>query len=335
MKIYLLSIFCFLTITIFGQDFHFSGNDQLPMYLNPAMTGFLKKTQGRTMVKYRNQWASILKKDAFQTYATSVEWRTCNRNFWGVGGFLMRDQSGQPSFETTQGLLSVSYHQNIGRQTYLAGGMNTGFINYQVDDRLTFPEQFDGNVGFDSSLPNFENIGQFESNLIDIGVGLLLYSDETNYKWFIGLALQHINNSTNYQFKNGNNSDAINLRMRKTIHGGIARKIRESYTLAFKGSIQWQEPHWQSLLGLYVGLNNLNIGIATRLARNHPNSILPPVIDAGIFSLSYEMINLKVGFSYDLNISPLYRSTSYRGAMEFTASYFFGESSECVYCPQF
>ena len=334
MKIYLLPIFCFLTITIFGQDFHFSGNEQLPMYLNPAMTGFLKNTQGRAMVKYRNQWASILEKDAFQTYATSVEWRICDGNFWGFGGFLMHDQSGQPSFETTQGLLSVSYHQRISGQTYLAGGVNTGFINYEVDDRLAFPEQFDGNIGFDFGLPSFENIDQFEANLIDIGAGLLLYSDD-NYQWFFGLALQHINNSTSYQFKEDNSLDAINLRMRKTVHGGIAKKIKESHSIAFKGSLQWQEPHWQSIVGLYVKLTSFNIGIATRFARNQPNSILPPVTDAAILSFSYEMAKMKFGFSYDVNVSALYRSTSYKGAMEFTASYFFGERSKCLNCPQF
>lgn len=336
MKILLLTMLgLFAFGTLKSQDFHFSGNEQLPMYLNPAMTGFLKESQGRVMVKYRNQWGAILENNAFETSAASIEYRICNRNFWGIGGFFMRDQSGQPSFQTTQGLFSISYHHNLGRQTFLAGGINTGFINYQVDDRLTFAEQYDGDIGFNFNLPSFETIDQFEANLIDIGMGLLWYGGYDKYKWFAGFSLQHINNSTSYQFKQNNRQDGVNLRMRKTIHGGIAIKFNKSYEIAFKGNLQWQEPHWQSVFGIYFQVVNLNLGVATRLARNQPNALTPPIVDAAIISFNYKFTNLTFGFSYDVNVSPLYRSTNYKGAMEFTASYQFGESSKCVECPRF
>ncbi|MEM1124292.1 MAG: PorP/SprF family type IX secretion system membrane protein [Bacteroidota bacterium] len=337
MKSFLILLFCISLNAAHAQDFHFSGNEQLPMYLNPAMTGFTKDTPGRAMVKYRNQWSSILGRDAFQTYAASVEGRICQQNFWGFGGFVMRDKSGQPSFQTTQGLISVSYHQKVGSKQYLAGGVNFGRIQYEIDNRLAFGEQFDGNVGFDFNLPSFETIDQLEANLIDIGLGLLLYSakgqrqQKDKYNWFLGVALQHLNTATNYQFKQNNSTDALNLRLRKTLHGGIALNTTQSRQIAFKANLQWQEPHWQSVFGFYFQLSAVNFGLAARLARNQPNSVFPPVMDAGILSFSYtHNEQLKIGLSYDLNVSPLYRSTNYRGAMEFTASYFFGDSSNCI-----
>lgn len=147
--------------------------------------------------------------------------------------------------------------------------------------------------------------------------------------------MQHINSANNYQLKQGAQFDAINLRLRKTIHGGVLIKINESYHIAFKGNLQWQEPHWQSVMGLYFQFLQVNFGVAARLARNYPNAVFPPVVDAGILSFSYAVNQLKFGLSFDLNVSPLYRATNYRGAMEFTTSYLFGRNNRCVDCPNF
>jgi len=317
-----------------GQDFHFSS--EMPIQQNPAMTGFMDSYQSRLMVKHRNQWSALLGDAAFKTYAASFETRVCSTNFWGIGGFIMSDQSGSPAFNTTQGLLSISYHRNLGKQTYLAAGLNTGFINYKVNDNLAFATQFDGDVGFDLTQSNFEDLSDFQANLLDLGLGLLLYENDANYKWYVGLALQHINTSNAYTFKQNNLQNPINLRMKKTVHWGIARIFKNAVNeLAFKGTFQWQAPHWESVLGLYLQLQNLNIGFGTRLTKNQPRELVPPLMDAFILSFDYQFDQLNIGFSYDLNTSPLRTSTNYRGAFELTATYVFGATSHCVYCPSF
>ena len=334
---YFWSILLFLLFaltTLKGQDFHFS--NEMPLQQNPAMVGFMDSYQSRVIVKHRNQWSALLGDAAFKTYAASFETRVCSTNFWGIGGFVLKDQSGSPAFNTTQGLLSVSYHRNLGKQTYLAAGLNTGFINYRVSDNLAFSTQFDGDVGFNLTQSNFEDLSTFQSNLLDLGVGLLLYENDTDYKWFLGLALQHINTSNAYTFKENNLQNPINLRMKKTIHWGLAKVFDSSDNeLAFKGAFQWQVPHWEAVLGLYLQLQNLNVGFGTRLTKNQPRAVAPPLIDAFILSFDYQFQQLNIGFSYDLNTSPLKTSTNYRGAFEFTAAYAFGATSQCVYCPSF
>ena len=322
-------------LTLHAQDFHFSGNNQVPMYLNPAMTGFIDGYQNRALIKHRNQWSSILDQDAFKTYAVSLETRICDHNFWGFGGFLMKDQSGTPSFATTQGLFSVSYHHNLGRQKYLAAGVNAGFINYQIEDNLTFPEQFDGDIGFDLGRPNFENLADFNANLLDMGLGILLYQNQGKQKWYLGMALQHINTSTAYVFKQSNTQNTIQLRMRKTIHGGLAIVSNKNSELFLKGSFQWQVPHWQSVMGLYTRINSVNIGVGARFTKNQPKEFQPPLIDAIILSFNYRFEGVALGFSYDLNVSPLKTATNFRGAFELTAVYAFGDNKECMYCPTF
>ncbi|MBL7808489.1 MAG: type IX secretion system membrane protein PorP/SprF, partial [Saprospiraceae bacterium] len=55
-----------------AQDIHFSQFYQSPLNLNPAMTGVMNCNH-RFVANYRNQWASILKNRAYNTYSASYD----------------------------------------------------------------------------------------------------------------------------------------------------------------------------------------------------------------------------------------------------------------------
>ena len=338
MKYTIVFFLLFIGKTVCGQDFQLSGYNQLPVNINPAMTGFIEKGKSRAMATHRNQWSSILNTDAFKTYAASYEHRICDNNFWGLGGFVMTDKSGSPSFNTTQALFSLSYHHKLSSGTHLAVGINTGLLNYRIDDNLAFSEQFDGNVGFDTALPNFENTDNFNSDLLDLGAGLLWYKANTqtrgsSFQWHLGLAFQHLIPSSQYTFTQSSNQNSINLRVKKTVHGGLNWKFNKNRKLAFKGIFQWQVPHWQLTSGFYLQLSSIKIGAAARITQNQPKEIAPPLLDAIILSLSYQVNNTSFGMSYDLNVSPLRTATNYKGGFEVTITQFFGNLGKCVYCP--
>jgi len=58
--------------TVKAQDIHFSQFYMSPLNLNPAMTGVMN-CKTRFVANYRNQWASVLKANAYNTYSASYD----------------------------------------------------------------------------------------------------------------------------------------------------------------------------------------------------------------------------------------------------------------------
>ena len=61
-----------VSLNINAQDIHFSQFYASPLNLNPAMTGVMNCTD-RLTLSYRNQWASVLKSNAFNTFTASYD----------------------------------------------------------------------------------------------------------------------------------------------------------------------------------------------------------------------------------------------------------------------
>src|SRR6056297_1942076 len=101
--------------TSFGQDIHFSQFYLSPLNLNPAMTGVMN-CNIRLTANYRNQWASVLKSNAYSTYSVSYDQRIpVGRNdYFGIGGTFWGDVAGEANFGTTTGKLSGSYSKKMG-----------------------------------------------------------------------------------------------------------------------------------------------------------------------------------------------------------------------------
>jgi len=95
LKNLLIILFAVLgTATLTAQDIHFSQFYSSPLNLNPALTGVMN-CNVRLSGNYRNQWASVLKANAFSTYSISYDQRIpVGRNdFFGVGGTFWGDKA--------------------------------------------------------------------------------------------------------------------------------------------------------------------------------------------------------------------------------------------------
>ena len=96
------------------QDIHFSQFYMSPLNLNPAMTGVMN-CKTRFVANYRNQWASVLKANAYNTYSASYDQKVPvgREDYFGIGGSLWGDVAGESRFGTTQGRLSLSYSKKM------------------------------------------------------------------------------------------------------------------------------------------------------------------------------------------------------------------------------
>jgi len=338
-------LYLFLTEGMMAQDFHFSQYQMAPLYVNPALTGYLQGYNNRIAIKYRNQWSSFLQDDAYQTKLVSYDGRIClGRSFLGYGLNAVLDESGTPSFRTTQLSGSISYHLPMGKTTYFSAGLQAGNLQYSVDQKsLFFEEQFDGVFSFDPSSSNEENFDDFNSNLLDIGGGILLY--DTKKGWHIGLGMHHTSIKPRFNFTTNNTQDLNKVNIRAVVHGAYPVPSSSKIQFIPRGLAMIQWPHWQAVVGADFKMSLTNksdffpyftIGTALRSSSNKPNSSL--VADAVLLSIATGFSNnFTFGFSYDLNISSLNAVSGFRGGMEFSLMYQFTvkEKNACVYCPSF
>ncbi|MEY4904396.1 MAG: hypothetical protein RLZZ292_2211, partial [Bacteroidota bacterium] len=88
-KLFTLCLALLGTIAANAQDIHFSQFYQSPLNLNPALTGVMNCNQ-RLTANFRNQWAAILRGNAYNTYSASYDQRVPvgRYDYWGVGGTL-------------------------------------------------------------------------------------------------------------------------------------------------------------------------------------------------------------------------------------------------------
>ena len=115
-RLFLLSFFMIVgTLAVNAQDIHFSQFYLSPLNLNPALTGVMN-CNIRLTANYRNQWASVLKSNAFNTYSVSYDQRipVGRYDYFGVGGTFWGDKAGQLDFKTLTAKLSASYSKRMG-----------------------------------------------------------------------------------------------------------------------------------------------------------------------------------------------------------------------------
>ena len=209
--------------SVSAQDIHFSQFYMSPLNLNPALTGVMN-CNTRMVVNYRNQWATALNSDAFNTYSASYDQKipVGRSDYFGIGGSLYGDVAGASRFGTTQGRLSLAYSKKMGgyrkKAHYLVIGADGGFAQRRIDrNALQYPNQHDGDGGFDPFLSSGEIFDQNGFLYPDVSAGLLWFSVFDQYNnFYVGASMSHLNQA-NQSFR----EDVFDpLFTRLTIHAG-------------------------------------------------------------------------------------------------------------------
>jgi len=346
LKQLLIIIFAVIgTATLTAQDIHFSQFNSSPLNLNPALTGVMN-CNIRLVGNYRNQWASVLKANAFSTYSVSYDQRIpVGRNdYFGVGGTFWGDKAGESSFATLQGRLSFSYSKKMsgGRKygNYLVVGADAGASQRSIDFlALRYGSQHDGAGGFDGTLSSNETFDRNNFLFADVSAGLLWFSvfDEDN-NFHVGAAFSHLNRA-NQSF---DTSEFEELFSKFTLHGGGEFLVADRIGLVPGFVTFFQGPSFQFnagtslkfLLGKSKRLNQaFQIGAWFRVSNHFRDSIAS---DALILSTKFDYEQFSIGFSYDVNVSSLRPASNSNGAFEFSMVYkICGPEVRNVYCPNF
>ena len=351
MKFKHLLIFLFLVsgLSVNAQDIHFSQFYLSPLNLNPAMTGVMN-CNVRLVGNYRNQWASVLKSNAYATYSASYDQKIAvgRYDYFGIGATFWGDVAGEANFATTTGKISASYAKRMGggrnEAHYLVVGAEGGVAQRSLEFiKLRWGTQHDGNGGFDPDANSLETGLDDEQFLFaDLAAGLLWFSvfDENN-NLFIGGAYHHLNRA-NQSFYQDTRED---LYSRFTLHAGGEFEIAPRLGLVPGVITMFQGPSFQvntgtsfkfllgSGRGRFSNYQAFHLGAWVRVSNKVETGILT---DAVILSTRFDFNQFSLGFSYDLNVSALRPASSNNGAFEFALVYkFCGNERRGVYCPNF
>ena len=331
-KISLIILAAFVSTCVLAQDPHFSQFFASPLTLNPAFTGKFDG-QWRLAVNHRDQWPSIPK--AYVTTSGSFDFGIMKDKLpagdvFGVGISGLSDASANDQLKLNYGSLSLSYHKALDEDGYntIGAGFQGTYSSLSLDEgKLTFEDMLRQN-GFTGARTDFLTNGN-NQNYFDINAGILFSGSsngENNY--YAGVSVYHVNRP-----KVGFKDQNYLLANRITLHGGGSVPVADALTLNASFIYQSQSKASETTLGGALAYN-LNADEV------NPSSIFVGswfrLNDALIPYVGLEVGGLRIGASYDVNISSLKTATASRGGSEFSVIYIKRKSdSKGIPCPRF
>ena len=324
-----------------AQDIHFSQFYLSPLTLNPALTG-VSNCDVRFVANYRNQWASVIKANAYNTFQLSYDQKFPSGRYdnFGLGISLMGDRAGESSFSTLQGKLLLSYQRYMGgdrtRSNYLSAGAEVGGFQRSLDFlALRFGNQVDWEQpdNFGGNIPSNESIGNDKVFRGDVGAGLVWYSvwSDIGNSFYAGVAAAHLN-SPKIEFlvnDNGSNvtQEGVQIYTKFTGHAGAELMINNKFGVVPNLLYLKQGPSQEINAGLAgkfliersrYAYKTFQVGLWGRASNHFQEST---TMDALIAQARFDYNEFTLGFSYDINVSPLRPASNTAGALEFALQY--------------
>jgi type IX secretion system PorP/SprF family membrane protein len=326
------TVMLLMAIFVKAQDPHFSQFFASPLTLNPAFTGKFEG-QWRLAANHRDQWPSIPK--AYVTSTASIDFpimknKIPENDVFGGGLSGLSDASANGILKLNYGSASMSYHKALDENGYntIGAGFQGTFSSLNLDiSKLTFADQLTAN-GFTGVTSDVLVNGNNQS-YFDVNAGLL-FSGSTNgiNNYYLGASMYHINKpKVSYKDKNWY------LTGRLTLHGGGSFPINELLTLHTSVIHQIQNKASETTLGaaLAANLNNDE----TKPTSVYFGSWLR-VNDALIPYMGLEFGGLRIGATYDFNVSSLKAASNSRGGSEISLIYIKQPSqNKGIPCPKF
>lgn len=317
-----------------AQDPHFSQFFSSPLTLNPALTG---KFDGnlRAAANYRNQWPAF--NNIYTTYTGSVDFRIMKNHIpetdtWGVGILGLNDKAGDNYLKNTYLALSTSYHKSLDEDGFqqIGIGFQGTYGSKRLDNSKHYFEDMLTPFGFTGITKEVFYNENLNVDYLDLNAGIL-YSGSTtgDNNFYAGASIYHINRPRE-SFMNS----AWTISPRTTIHGGGYFPIADNVKLHASGLFQMQNKSTETVFGAAVAAT------ADDMSQNPTSIYLGSwyrLNDAIIPYFALEFSGMRIGASYDINISGLKTASQSKGGMEISIIYIHRseEGGRGIPCPVF
>jgi type IX secretion system PorP/SprF family membrane protein len=325
-RLLLVLCICF-SVSVFGQDPHFSQFFTAPHAINPANTG---TSQGawRILSNVRQQWANSGTRFNSFSFTSDVKLLGAapQENTLALGLSFLSDRTMNGAFTSTYTSTSLAYHVQVNSSQRLGLGVQASYATRQLDfSRLTFGEQFVGE-NFDTTLPSGETSLNALKPFISVSAGLLYNIQTDELDLDIGAALFHINKPKQSFISN---TEQL-LPVKQSVHLSATYSTGAQLSYHMSGIYQKQGNQQYFSVGGAAGMQL-------------PNSTNNRMLWAGIWYRNNDAIypyvglhtgNMQLGLSYDLSVSKQVQNTSLPGSFEL--SLIFRQSSkrfQSIVCP--
>ena len=308
-----------------AQDVHFTQYFTSPLTLNPAMTGLVEDDL-RFAADYRSQWSSV-SPNPYITGTLSYDMAILKGKLpegdaIGIGLLGLYDKSGSGGLTNETVGLSLAYHKAFGydKLQHISFGLQVDLVQKSLDfAKLTFEDMNLAGVGLVGPTNEV-----FHSNSItypDYNAGLM-YSGKVadHVTAYLGYSYYHLTQPVE-TFMNSPKNPTIHAR--QTGYMGASFEMNPNTVLYTSALFQSQASATEVLVGAAVGFI-LNPGHDAEYQKNtifylggwyrYGDAVAPYV---GI-----EWSKMRIGFSYDVNVSSFTPATSGVGAYEISLIYF-------------
>jgi type IX secretion system PorP/SprF family membrane protein len=301
-----------------------------PIFTNPANTG-TADDDTRFANNYRNQWSNI--DVPFNTFYSSLDKKLFLFNqLFGIGGFIIHDQSSSYYLSTDKFALSFSYTMFYKNNQFVIG-IQPGFANIYYNKGLTFGSQFDaGMERFNNNLPSGEN--NLNSNIyyFDLNMGFLW---KTHIKTIVpeaGFSISHLN-QPDVSFSTDIPGNKLPLKY--IFHGQVTIPIDTKYDIVPCSMYGYTQGAREFLGGAIEGYYPLNFFVPVKkiyiINMFRVNPFLN--IDALIIGAGVKFSRLDIGITHDINVSWLHNATNFNGAFEISLIYTGGNKPKNIVEP--
>ena len=351
----ILAVFCCCFVQLSAQDFHNSFIQFAPMTLNPALTGgFYGNLRANAIVRDQGR-STAGGGDEFQDFSIGLDYNFdwgLTKDDWVSAGinFSRSGAAGVGNFRRQFSGISAAYHLAFGKKSDKVftlgvryGNYTTGFRNVNVSD-YEDPETVFGNNSTDLAQWLDSQFGQgIDPRTKETGdymVGLMLdlpVGKKSDVR--IGIASDHLlqprlSVTVDTSGIGGNPpptfEENLNRRFNAFVflYTDINKKLTFNPNLLIQRSDVTTNVLFQALFN-YVYSQEKQIGFVFGLGARFANSFDIPIYAA------LDMKDLRVGLSYDTNISGLRPSNGTFGALELGVTKIFNWNKKTEVKPVF
>lgn len=334
-----LTICVVLASVLNAQDPNFSQFFASPLTLNPALTG---KFDGsfRVAGNYRNQWPTI--NNAFVTKTASIDFgilknRLADIDQLGVGILALTDRAGDGVLVTNSAGLSLAYHKGLDENGFnqIGAGFQGTYVNKRLDiSKVDFEDELTP-LGFTGVTNEIFTNQQINVSYVDINAGFLYNGSTNGYNnFYIGASMYHINRPKE-SFQGGD----FLLNPRITLQAGGKIPIGPYHNFNISTNYSFQANAKNFIVGGAFAYNvngnnenptNVFLGAWTRISSIYNDALIP------YFGLEFKSIH--IGYSYDINVSPLKTASNSVGGNEISLIYIkkpIDPNAKKLNCPRF
>ena len=322
-----ISVAVMLSMSAKGQDIHFTQYFTSPLTLNPAMTGLVTEDL-RLAGNYRTQWSSVSPNPyttaTFSFDIAMLKNKLPDGDALGLGIMALNDKAGSGGLTNTTIGGSLAYHKAFGfnKQHRISLGVQGNMVSKKLDfSKLTFEDGY--NYGTNTFTPGIGTDPSMTSNSIsymDFNGGLMysgrVYDHVTAY---FGYSYYHLTQPVETFLKDNTHP----IHSRQSLYMGGAFDLNERTVLYSSLLYQSQASATEILMGSAVGFI-LNPGHDQEFQKNTVlylggwyrfGDALAPYI-------ALEWAKMRIGLSYDINLSSFTPATSGGGGYELSLLFF-------------